>query len=419
MSSLDLVSRRSFMRAAGTAAAAVPLLGQSPGAWALTGEPKGHKAIAELEARNADPNAVIISSNENPLGPSQHALAAMAVAARQGGRYHHESKGEVIEAFSKQFGLKEGYVTLWPGSSTPLDLALKSHLGPSRPLVAGDPSYEQGPRAAQAMGAKVIGIPLTATGAHDVRKMAAAASNAGVYYIVNPNNPTGTMTPREDILWLLEHKAPGSVVIVDEAYHHFSNDEPMIDQVVADKDLIVTRTFSKIYGMAGLRAGFLIAKPELQARLATLGPAATLDGSSEVSMATAHACLASVKDEELVPMRRKINTEIREATLAWMDKHEFKYYPGSQANFFMVDVKRPGREFAALMQKEDVYIGRTWAAMPTYVRVTVGTAHEMKKFQEAFLKVYETAPAAAHADLPYTAPSELPRSVYPRQLMYA
>jgi histidinol-phosphate aminotransferase len=249
--------------------------------------------------------------------------------------------------------------------------------------------------------------------------MAAAAPNAGVYYIVNPNNPTGTMTPRADILWLLEHKAPGSVVLVDEAYFHFSNDEPMIDQVAADKDIVVTRTFSKIYGMAGLRAGLLIARPELQAKLADLGAGAMLDGQSTVSMATAHGCLASIKDATLIPTRRKINADIRNATLEWMDQHELRYYPGSQANFFMVDVKRPGREFAALMQKQDVYIGRTWAAMPTYVRVTVGTAHEMKRFQNAFIKAYETSPSAAHADLPYTAPSELPRTVYSRQTMYA
>ncbi len=407
MLSRNLVSRRSFVRIAGTAAAAAPVLVQSPNALALTSEPQRKEDYQELIARYADPNAVIISSNENPLGPSAGALAAIAKASVQGGRYHHEAKGEVIDAFSERFGLKEGYVTLWAGSSTPLDLVLKANLGPDRPLVVADPSYEAGPRAAQAVNAKVFSVPLTSTGAHDVRKMAAATTNPGIYYIVNPNNPTGTMTPREDILWLLKNKAPGSIVIVDEAYHHFSTHETMIDQVVADQDVVITRTFSKIYGMAGLRAGLLIAKPELQAKLDKLGPAVTRNGASEVSMATALACLASIKDETLIPQRRKINTEIREATLEWLDKHNYKYYAGSQANFFMVDVERPGREFAALMQKEDVYIGRTWSAMPKYVRVTVGTAPEMKKFQSAFAKVYATAPSMAHLDLPYTAPSEL------------
>ncbi len=407
--SSNRVSRRSFLRVAGTAAAAAPVLGQVPSAWALTGEPTSKKDIQELIARYQDPNAVIISSNENPLGPSAGALAAITKASIQGGRYHHESKGELLETFSAQFGLKAGYVTLWPGSSTPLDLVLKANLGPDKPLVVADPSYEQGPRAAQAVNAKVYSVPLSASGAHDVRKMVTAAASPGVYYIVNPNNPTGTMTPREDILWLLENKAPGSIVIVDEAYHHFSDHEPMIDQVVADKDLVITRTFSKIYGMAGLRAGLLIAKPQLQAKLAQLGPAATTEASSQVSMATALACLASIQDANLIPQRRKVNKEIREATLEWLDKSGYKYYPGSQANFFMVDVERPGREFAALMQREEVYIGRTWAAMPNYVRITVGTAPEMKKFQSAFARVYDTAPGAmSYLHLPYTAPSELP-----------
>jgi histidinol-phosphate aminotransferase len=402
------VSRRSLLRIAGTAAAAVPVLTHAPNVWSLTTEPSRKDEFADLAARYHDPNAVIISSNENPLGPSAGALAAITKASMQGGRYHHEAKNEAISAFSERFGLKEGYVTLWPGSSTPLDLALKANLGPDKPLVVADPSYEQGPRAAQAVNAKVISTPLTATGAHDVKAMVAAASKVGVYYIVNPNNPTGTMTPREDILWLLQNKAPGSIVIVDEAYHHFSDHEPMIDQVIADKDVIITRTFSKIYGMAGLRAGLLIAKPELQAKLAELGPAVTRNAASEVSMATALACLACIKDESLILTRRKINADIREATLAWLDKKGYKYYAGSQSNFFMVDVKRPGREFAALMQKEDVYIGRTWAAMPKYVRVTVGTAPEMKKFQTVFAKVYDSAASVAHLDLPYTAPSELP-----------
>jgi len=140
-----------------------------------------------------------------------------------------------------------------------------------------------------------------------------------------------------------------------------------------------------------------------------VGPGASRNGSGSVSMATAHACTASIEDKDLIPTRRKINADIRADTLEFLEKNGYKYYPGSQANFFMVDVKRPGREFSALMQKEDVFIGRTWTAMPTYVRVTVGTADEMAKFKTAFKKSYETAPSSAHIDLPYTAFSELDR----------
>ena len=405
MAPSTLVSRRSFMRFAGTAAAAVPLLSEAPRL--LAADSAQHDPYMG-RFKMPDANAVIISSNENPLGPSAGALAAMSQAMRQGGRYHSETKNQVVEAFSRSFDLQPGYVSIWAGSTPALDMALRWNIGPGKALVVGNPSYEQGPRAAQSMKAPLFSVPLTATGAHDVRAMVAATPSAGAYYIVNPNNPTGTMTPREDILWLLANKPAGSIVIVDEAYHHFSKDEPVVDQVAADKDIIVTRTFSKIYGMAGLRAGLYIARPDLQApSISRLGPAATLDGAGEVSMATAHACTVSVTDRTLVPARRKINADIREATLEWMDRRGYKVYAGSQANFFMVDVKRPGRDFAALMQRQDVYIGRTWPAMPTYVRITVGTAEEMRKFRAAFVKAYDTEPAVAHASLPYSAPSEL------------
>ena len=411
------ISRRGFMHlfgAAGVTAAALPIITQPQFANAMQAAQTptrrgmgggGGSDFGDMRARDA--NAVIISSNENPLGPAACALAAIQSFSAAGGRYHQEAKSETIKAFSESFGLKNGYVAMFPGSGPAVDLALLSNIGPDKPLVVADPSYEQGPRAAQTMKAKVFSVPLTPSGAHDVKKMVAATPNAGAYYIVNPNNPTGTMTPKEDLVWLLKNKAPGSVVVVDEAYFHFSNDDSMIDQVALDKDLIVTRTFSKIYGMAGLRSGFFIAKPELLAKLKDIGPGVTPNGSGAVSMATAHACTASITDKDLIPTRRKINADIRATTLEFMEKNGYKYYPGSQANFFMVDVKRPGRQFSALMQKEDVFIGRTWAAMPNYVRVTVGTADEMQKFQVAFKKCYETAPAAAHLDLPYDAPSEL------------
>jgi histidinol-phosphate aminotransferase len=411
------VSRRGFMRLVGAAAATLPIIGQSqfanaqaaqaPAAGPRVRRGGGASDMGEMMVRDA--NAVIISSNENPLGPAACALAAIAQYSSAGGRYHQEAKSETVKAFSETFSLKPGYVSMYPGSGGPLDLALYSNIGPDKPLVMGNPSYEQGSRAAVTMKAKLFEVPLTKDGAHDVKAMVAASPTAGAYYIVNPNNPTGTMTPKADIVWLLKNKPKGSVVIVDEAYHHFSTDDSMIDYVAKDDDLIVMRTFSKIYGMAGLRAGFFIGKPELQDKLQTLGPTVGRNGSASVSMATAHAATCSVQDKDLIPTRRKINGDIRADTLAWLEKNNYKYYPGSQANFFMVDVKRPGREFSALMQKEDVFIGRTWPAMPNYVRVTVGTADEMKKFQTAFKKAYETAPSSAHLDLPYTAYSELDR----------
>ena len=182
------------------------------------------------------------------------------------------------------------------------------------------------------------------------------------------------MTPKADIVWLLENKPKGSVVIVDEAYHHFSNDDSCIDLVAQDKDIIVMRTFSKIYGMAGLRAGFAVAKPELLAKFQTVAPAGR--SLASISITSAAAARASLQDKELVPLRRKINGDVRSETLEFLTKKGYKIIPGSQANFFMVDVKRSGRDFGAAMLKENVAVGRTWSALPTFVRVTVGTKDE-------------------------------------------
>jgi histidinol-phosphate aminotransferase len=426
------LSRRSFMRTLGAASVAATsfpafaAMQQAPAAAAAPQRRRGAAAGGDVDMgeRVTDPLAVVISSNENPLGMSTSALEAISKLGNGNGRYHQELKSETVKVFSEQFGLKvpsggggmrggdAGYVSYFPGSGGPLDLALYSNIGPDKPLVMANPSYEQGERAAAAMKAPLFRVPLAADGSHDLKAMLAAHPAPGAYYIVNPNNPTGTMTPKSEIVWLVKNKPAGSVVIIDEAYHHFSPDESSIDLVAADQDVIVMRTFSKIYGMAGMRAGFLIAKPELQAKLRTLGVGVTSNGSGVVSIATAVASTASLQDKTLIPTRRKINKDVRENVLEWMDKNGYSYLKGSQANFFMVDVKRPGREFSTAMAAEHIRIGRTWPAMPNWPRITVGTQEEMDKFKVAFKKCYEAAPlpASAYLDVPAVEnPSELMR----------
>lgn len=262
------------------------------------------------------------------------------------------------------------------------------------------------------VGAPKFPVKLTSTYAHDVRAMVAATPKAGAYYIVNPNNPTGTITPKADIVWLLKNKPAGSVVIVDEAYLDFSNEESCIDLVAADQDIIVTRTFSKIYGMAGIRAGLVFARPEYFQKFRAIAPYAPTLAS--VSVTSAAAAQAALLDKELVPLRRKINADVRSETLEFLAKRAYSVVPGSQTNFFMVDVRRPGGEFQSAMLGENVAIGRTWAAMPTYVRVSVGSKSEMAKFQAAFVKCMEqpstTVNGAASLHVPALNPSELHRN---------
>jgi len=387
------VSRRSFMRLFGAASAATTSL-PAFAAMQQQAAPPAQPVKRHMRGMQLSPDTVIISANENPLGPAQSALTAICSTAAQGGRYHEDEYVKTIAVFNEQFGLKSDYSALFPGSSGPLDLALMSNIGPDKPLIYGDPSYEQGPLAADIMKAPKYPVPLTANYAYDVKAMLKAHPSPGAYYIVNPNNPTGTVTAKADIVWLVNNKPKGSVVIIDEAYHHFSDNESCIDLVAQDKDVIVMRTFSKIYGMAGLRAGFVVARPDLIERFNAVGvPSQNL---ASVSITTAAAARASLQDKDLVPLRKKINADVRVDALEFLTKHGYKIIPGSQANMFMVDVKRPGKEFQRAMLRENVAVGRTWAAMPNYVRVTVGTKAEMERFQTAFVKCMDAPPGAAN-----------------------
>jgi histidinol-phosphate aminotransferase len=408
----NMLSRRSFMRTIGAASVAAGSL-PAFAAFAQDAAPQGRRGGGmgnggDFGERVVDPLAVVISSNENPLGPSADARAAIAKVGGEGGRYNRQYQAETISTFTEMYGLPkptgrgEGYVALYPGSGGALDLAVYSSLLSGKDLVVGEPSYEQAPTAGAKMNVKVHRVPLLPSGAYDIDAMLKASDNIACFYVCNPNNPTGTMTPKSEIVRLIKNKPAGSVVIVDEAYHHFSPDESSID-LVKDNDVIVLRTFSKIYGMAGLRAGFMIAKPELQAKVRMVGTAAgTGTGMGAVSISTAAAATASLKDPNLIVARRKINADIRENVLEWMDKNGYSYMKGSQANFFQVDVKRPGPEFSKLMTAEHIHIGRTWKAMPNYCRITVGTQEEMDKFKVAFKKCYEIAPlpasSTAHLD---------------------
>lgn len=326
------------------------------------------------------PDAVIINANENPMGPCPEAAEAMRNMVQKGGRYMYQLTDELATTLAAVEGVKPEYVRPFAGSSAPLHQSVLAFCSPQKSYVAGDPGYEAGGRAAKFIGARAINVPLTKDYAHDVKAMAAADPNAGLIYLCNPNNPTGSLTSREDMEWLLANKPAGSILVVDEAYIHIADGaSSMVDMAGKDKEVIVLRTFSKLYGMAGLRAGAAIGRPDLLNKIMPYS-AGALPVTAMIGATT------SLKVKSLVAERRKIIKDIREDTLAFLDQHHIHYVP-SVSNKFMVDVKRPGREVIDLMAKENVYIGRVWPSWPTYVRVTVGSREDMAKFKTAFLKV--------------------------------
>jgi histidinol-phosphate aminotransferase len=338
------------------------------------------------------PGGVYIDANENPMGPSPSACIACEDMAKNGGRYQMDIQVDLIKYFAAQEGLKPEYVFPYAGSSEPLHYAVLGFTGPDKSFVTADPGYEAGMMAAKISGAKVVKVPLKADHSHDVKAMLAQAPDAGVFYVCNPNNPTGTTTPRADIDYLLANKPKGSILLIDEAYIHLSDASPCIDMVAADKDVIILRTFSKIYGMAGLRCGFAIARPDLLAKVQSFG------GWNSMPVTAVAAAKASLSDPTLIPERKKTIADIRTETFAWLSANRYEFIP-SVSNCFMVNTNRPGKSFQEAMAAKNVYIGRVWPIMPTWVRITVGTRPEMEKFQVAFKEVMD-APVTASLSRP-------------------
>ena len=162
--------------------------------------------------------------------------------------------------------------------------------------------------------------------------------------------------------------------------------------VAADKDVIILRTFSKIYGMAGLRCGFAIAKPELLTKVVNF------NGWNSMPVTSVTAAKASLMDKNLIPERKKTIADIRTETFTWLSANNYEFIP-SVSNCFMVNTKRPGKSVQDAMAAKNVYIGRVWPVMPTWVRVTVGTKSDMQAFQVAFKQVMD-APVVASLSAP-------------------
>jgi histidinol-phosphate aminotransferase len=381
-------SRRSFFRyAAGASAlASLPLLT----------EPR-----LALAARPhfADPDIGIhIDANENPMGPCDAARKAMIDIIPRGGRYLFTKEEDVSDIFAKQEGLDPESVIPFAGSTEPLHFTVLAFTSKDRPLVIADPGYEAPMWAAQIAGAPVIKVPLadpTGEAKHDIKAMLAASSNPGVIYICNPNNPTGTCTPRADIEAAVAGAPKDTIILIDEAYIHLCDAPRSLDFVKEGKNVIVLRTFSKLYGMAGIRMGFAIGRPDLLAKITTFG------GQNALPITAVAAAKASLLEPDLIATRKKIIGDIRVETIAWLKSEGYSCTP-SESNCFMLDVRRPGKEVQAALAQKEMYVGRIWPAWPNSVRITVGTSDEMMAFRKDFTTVMNATTAGL-------APAPLPR----------
>src|SRR5437660_3395025 len=350
--------------------------------------------------------AVRLNSNENPYGPSPLALKAMTDAFSLAWRYPDEHADTLIDTLARINGVNREQIVLGDGSGEILKVCASAFTGPmtndSKPielakptrgpalqfvpgrgkLVAADPTFEAILNHARVNRAEVVKVPLNKSYAHDLPKMLAAASE-GLIYICNPNNPTASITPKDQLRDFINKVPRQTIILVDEAYFHYADSpdyESVIPLVKDHPNLIVARTFSKVYGMAGLRCGYCIAQPETIQRLR---PHQTWDSVNIMALA---AAIASLNDSDQVTKGRRLNSETRKWISGEIEAMGYQQIP-SQANFMMVDLRRPVRPAIDAMRQRGVQVGRMFPALPNHMRVTIGKREEMEAFLGAFRQV--------------------------------
>jgi histidinol-phosphate aminotransferase len=389
------LSRRNFFRNLGAGAiagAAAPALRAFPLAPAVEHALWGNSAPAarsEGVATAAEP--VLLYRNENPYGPSEKVVAAMRESAAGGNRYPRTEYDTLVDKLAALHKVKREQIVLGCGSGEILCMAAMTFLKPGKKLVEAAPTFPALGKLAQTAAIEVADVPLNPRYEHDLPVMlgkvasssgaAASSSGTGLVYIVNPNNPTGTITPRKDIEAFVA-RLPGDItVLIDEAYHHFATPggdyESFLDRPVSDPRVIVARTFSKIYGLAGMRIGYAVASAENVKRLAAGFP------GWSVSVVSARAASVALDDEEHVRLGLKRNADDRQQFMTQAAARKLSVIP-SQTNFVMMNPQRPPDEVIAHLKKHNILIGPKYPALDKYIRVSLGKPEEMKIFWQAW-----------------------------------
>ncbi len=348
----------------------------------------GERALAQraLLERKAPPDMIWLNANENPDGPPARALEAMARVLPECWRYHYPEFPEIYAGIARSEQLAADQVLVGAGSSEVLCAAVHAFTSETRPLITPDPSFELPADLTAALGRRVIRVPLTEGYAADVERLRAAALQAGggLIYLCNPNNPTSALTPADRLAWLVENLPSGVLLLVDEAYLHFVEDpEPLsaLKYVREGRNVIVTRTFSKIYGMAGLRVGFGCARADLIRRMRPFR-------SGVISYASARGVLAALEEgPPLIAERRTRLRRVRRAFCEWLRERKLNYIE-PHANFVMIHLGRDVRPVIEALWQGGVAVGRPFPPLDQMLRVSIGTESDMARFCKVFETVY-------------------------------
>ena len=386
-------SRRSFIQVLGLNGLTAAAVSCSPASAASAA------TLGPLVARATGPagGMLRLDSNENSRGASPQVLAAIEDALGEINRYAFSASRDLVSAIAQSLGAQPDQIELGCGSSEILAAAVASCTAPDRGLVTAAPSFELPANLAQHLGHPVIEVPVTGTLALDLRQMAARAAGAGLIYLCNPNNPTATLHGAAAIEQFVDDvlkREPKATILIDEAYHEYverADYRTAIPLALSNPRVIVSRTFSKIFGLAGMRIGYAVGRRE------TLNALSRRFDALRLSRLSTAAALAALGDAPRVAEQKKANHEARAFTARRF--REAGYEPvESEANFLMVDVRRDIRAFQAACRDRGVGIARPFPPLMTHARVTIGTMEEMKRAAEVFQEVLAQPASAAHLE---------------------
>lgn len=382
------VGRRQFLRWAGSAGAfagAVPLiLAHSPG------NPTPHSGAEAARksdhgsdvapAADTDSGVLRLNANENPYGPSPAARRAIEQAITESNRYPIAEEAELIGVLAEKHDLPRDQVLPGCGSTELLRVAVAALAAPGR-LILAEPTYEDPIWYSRAFDIKAVRVPLDDQGAHDLPAMERAAEkDARLVYVCNPNNPTGTLVDGKKLEAFVRRVSKRATVLVDEAYHDYINDPryaSMVPLVAEGLPVVVTRTFSKIYGMAGLRLGYALGGKKTLERMAAH---ITFSGANMLAI---HAAMASLHDRAFLERCRKENQRAREYLQHALTERGYPVFQ-SQTNFVMFRLGSDVRELISDLREQRIRVGRPFPPLTDYCRVSLGTPEQMERFVEGF-----------------------------------
>jgi histidinol-phosphate aminotransferase len=385
-----MLTRRRFVQAVGAGAA-----GAYASSWiGARGRENSLWEAFEPTLQAVEPNVLCLSSNENPLGPGQKVLdavkAAFGPAGAAPGRYSGAS-GALVESIAKKFNIKPENIVLGCGSTQILRSATHVFTERTKPLVGTIPTYEECAGYADMLGNPVRPVALDSEFKIDLNRMADAAKGAGLIFYCNPNNPTATYVgarATREFLFKVNRTSPDTTILIDEAYFDYVTDpdhDTHIPLAVEDPRIIVARTFSKAYGMAGLRMGYCVGHPDTIRKMAEWDAGS---GTSSLNVLAMQAGTAAIEqDSGFIAAERARNKDVRDFTMKWFADRGMKP-TDSQANFMFVNIGRPAKDFRDACKAKNVLVARDFPPFEkTHCRISFGTMPEMQKAVAVFGEV--------------------------------